>query len=103
MPADLGKRIQMMLDLRGISRKELAAQVGVTEVAIGRYISGEREPKAITVAGIAKSLGISIDELMGNDSAEGEEFEKSLRLVARNAGNLTPEQKKLLINALVGE
>lgn len=40
----LGHRISAMLEKKGITQREYAEKVGVTEVAISRYIKGERIP-----------------------------------------------------------
>ena len=98
----VGSNIQMILNQRGMTRRELAERTGLTEVAIGRYINGEREPKAVTLSAIAVELGVSMDELMGIENGSKSELDSAMRLVARNAGDLTPEEKAYLINALVG-
>ena len=98
----VGSNIQMILKQRGMTRRELAERTGLTEVAIGRYINGEREPKAVTLSAIAMELGVSMDELMGIETNSNNELESAMRLVARNAGDLTPEEKTFLISALVG-
>lgn len=41
---NLGGRIKGLLKKRGLTQKELAEKVGVTEVSVSRYISGERTP-----------------------------------------------------------
>ena len=98
----VGGNIQMLLKQRGMTRRELAERTGLTEVAIGRYINGEREPKAVTLSAIAVELGVSMDELMGTEAGSKNELESAMRLVARNAGDLTSEEKAFLISALVG-
>lgn len=98
----IGKNLKAILNQRGMTRKELAEKTGLTEVAIGRYINGEREPKAVTLSAIAMELGVSMDELMGTDSSSKDELDSAMRLVARNAGDLTPKEKAYLIGALVG-
>ncbi len=99
---ELGRRIQAMLDARCISRKEFAAMTGLTEAAISRYCTGAREPKSITLATIANSLGVSIGELLGTPCEDPETLDGAMNLVARSAQNISPEDKKRLINALIG-
>ena len=98
----VGDRIQAYLNLRGMTRKELAKQTGVTEAAISRYINGEREPKAVTISAIALALEVSIDDIMGFESGRGSDLDAAMRLVARNAGELTTDEKRYLINVLAG-
>lgn len=97
----LGKRLQHLLSLRGMSQSELARRTNLTEAAISRYVSGDREPKAIAIAAMAKALQVSADDILGVQPSGDKEVDKALRLVARNANTITPEQKKSLINALL--
>lgn len=99
--ADLGKRIQELLDQKGITRKEFSKLTGLTEAAISRYINGQREPKAITLSVIANSLDVSLDELLGTRCEDPSTLDDAVLLVARSADGLTPEQKKKLLSAIV--
>lgn len=98
---DMGKRIQSLLDDRNISRKEFAAMTGLTEAAISRYCAGMREPKSITLANIANALNVSVDELLGTPCEDPAILDDAMRLVARSTKNITTEDKRMLINALL--
>ena len=102
MSKDLGNRIAEMLSKRGITQKELASTIGVTEAVISRYVSGERDPKPETIANIATALRTTSDYLLG---IENEEFDHTRirRIIARNASQMTQREKKDLIDALFGE
>lgn len=100
---ELGERIQRVLDARKMSRKELAEASGLTEAAISRYITGTRTPRSISLSAIAKALDVTSDELLGNVNDTKDEVDDAIRLVARNADSITKEQKKYLINALIGD
>lgn len=41
----MGDRIKLALEMRNMKQKELAKRVGMTEVTISRYVTGDREPK----------------------------------------------------------
>lgn len=97
----LGERIQSLLEARGMTRKELAEASGLTEAAISRYVNGTRNPKSISISAIAKALNVTSDELLGNTNDSVNEVDDAIRLVARNAKNVTIEQKRFLINALI--
>ena len=47
-----------MIKEKGLTQRELASKVGVTEVSMSRYIKGERVPSGPIVVNIAKELGI---------------------------------------------
>ncbi len=99
----VGERIQILLESRNMTRKQLAEASGLTEAAISRYITGARNPKSISLSAIAKALDVTTDELLGNTVDTSNEVDEAIRLVARNAGSITKEQKKFLINALIGD
>ena len=61
----LGERITKRLNELGMTQRELAATVGVTEITMSRYIRGSRTPNAVVVANIAKALGVTTDYLLG--------------------------------------
>lgn len=97
-----GERLAFYMSLRGMTQSELARRTHLTEAAISRYMHGDREPKAIAVAAIARALQVSADDLLGLEANSSEAVDDALRLVARNAKELPPEKKKMLVNALIG-
>lgn len=102
MGKELGSRILETLQKRGMTQKELAMRIGVTEAVISRYISGDREPKPDVLANIATAIHTTADFLLG---IEGDEFShpKICRMIARNSASMTEAEKRELINALFGE
>ena len=50
---------------QGISQAELAARLGVTQQAVGKWESGKSSPDPSTVARIAGILGTTADYLLG--------------------------------------
>ena len=102
MGKELGSRITETFLYRGIKQKEQAGRIGVTEAAMSRYVSGDREPKPDVLANIATALHTTSDFLLG---IECEEFDhpRIRRLIARNASSMTEQEKRELINALFGE
>ncbi|MDD6021765.1 MAG: helix-turn-helix transcriptional regulator [Oscillospiraceae bacterium] len=102
MGKELGQRILSAIRMKGISQKELATIVGVTEGVISRYVSGEREPKPDMIANIATALHTTSDYLLGIEN-DGFNYPRIRRMIARNASSMTKSEKKELINALFGE
>jgi transcriptional regulator with XRE-family HTH domain len=102
MGKDLGLRISDTLRKRGMTQKELAGRICVTEAVVSRYISGDRDPKPDVLANIATALHTTSDYLLG---IEHEEFDhpRIRRMIARNASSMTEQEKKELIDALFGE
>lgn len=102
MNKEIGKRIAIELDKKGISQKQLSKRINLSEAVVSRYISGEREPKANVLANIATALSTTSDYLLG---IEEDEFNhpRIKRMIARNANKMSNEEKKELIDALFGE
>lgn len=102
MGKELGTRLSILLKKRGISQKQLAEEIGVTEPVISRYISGDRDPKPNILANIATALKTTSDYLLGIEE-KGFDHPRIKRLIARNANKMSKEEKKELIDALFGE
>jgi len=101
--ATLGTRISDLLEQQGLSQRELADRIGVTEVSMSRYIKGERTPKGPIIANIAKVLHTTSDFLLGHETEESDpeiEYYRTQRAIARNAKKWTKKQKADLVNAL---
>ena len=64
---NLGGRIADLLKKSGLTQRELADKVGVTEVSMSRYISGDRTPKGPVIANIANALHTTSDYLLGTE------------------------------------
>lgn len=62
---EIGKRIAEELERKGVLQKELAKELGLSETAVSRYISGERELKIGTFLEIIKILEVSSDDILG--------------------------------------
>ena len=60
-------RVKRLLEKRGMSYRELADIIGITEVSMCRYLSGRRIPGIVVILNTAKALNTSIDYLVGID------------------------------------
>lgn len=99
MSTIVGRRLAALLAERGMSQQKLAEATNLTPAAVSRYVSGAREPRAITVAAMAKVLGVTPIDITGDEEAK--KTDEAIELIARNAHSLTTEQKAELIAALV--
>ena len=99
MNSMIGGRLAALLSERGMSQKQLAEATNLTPAAVSRYVSGAREPRAITIAAMAKALDVEPADITGNEAER--ETDEAIKLIARNANSLTKEQKAELIAALV--
>ena len=99
----IGEKIEEMMQLKGISRRQLSETTNLSEASISRYINGEREPKMISLAAIARALDVTVDDLLEVEKDETQQVGQAVMLIARNAKSLSTEEKKTLMNALIGE
>lgn len=67
----LGRRIYRLRKLHGITQEQLSSQAGIDRAYMGRIERGEANPSIIILYSIAKSLNISIDELVRDTNKEG--------------------------------
>ncbi len=102
MSETLGGRISELLEKNGMTQRELAEAVSVTEVSMSRYINGDRVPKGPIIANIARALHTTTDYLLGREADEDPElvYYATQRAIARNAKNWSQKQKADLVNAL---
>lgn len=61
---NIGRNLTIAMYDRKISARELAARLGVCEATISKIKKNERKPSIELADGIAKELGITVDELL---------------------------------------
>ena len=106
MGKDFGGRVLQLLEQQGISQREIAGILGITEATMSRYIRGDRDPKPETIANIATILKTTSDYLLGiEDCSEPEKigYPRIRRLIARNADDMSDEEKKAIISELLNQ
>ena len=67
---NIKKNIGYYLTLRGISQKEFAEKLGVSQSSVTFWVKGKNSPDIETVARICEILGISISDLFGTDGSD---------------------------------
>lgn len=61
----IGENIKYLRKEKGISQKELAVQIGVSQKAIDYWERGVNEPKASYIVSLANFFNVSADFLLG--------------------------------------
>lgn len=100
---EFSKRLLALLEKNGMSQKELAERIGITEASMSRYMNTDRIPKSSILANMATALHTTSDYLLGTEE-EGDidvDYPRIVRLIARNSDSMTKEQKMAIINALL--
>ncbi|MBR4395674.1 MAG: helix-turn-helix transcriptional regulator [Eubacteriaceae bacterium] len=102
MSKEMGIRISDMLEKRNMSQRKLADRIKITEQQLSRYISGDREPKPEIIANMATALQTTSDYLLGLEDGEFN-FNQVRRLIARNASDMSDDEKRELMDAIFGK
>ena len=77
MKYEIGARLRYFRELRGLSQKEFAAQIGVSSSRVSNWEQGVNRPDADILASICHALRISANDLLdirlsGDDINEDE-------------------------------
>lgn len=62
----LGNRLRELRKKKGLTQKELADLLGVTDGAIGMWERNQREPDGEKLSQLARMLDVSVDYLLGH-------------------------------------
>lgn len=62
-------KLKELMEARSIEQKELAYTVGVSETAMSFFLNGLRQPKLEVAQRMAKYLGVTVDELLTEETA----------------------------------
>ena len=99
-----GERLIELLKTRKLTQKKLSKKAGVTEAAISHYIKGDRVPRASVLARIADTLGTTSEYLLNGTALDSsKEILQAKRLIARNASQMSREEKMEIVSILLGE
>ena len=63
----IGEKISYYRKQKNMTQEQLANQIGISAQAVSGWERGVGYPDITLLPGISHALGISIDELMGND------------------------------------
>ena len=102
MTAELGGRMRRLMQQHGFTQSLLATRAGTTQANISKYLAGEREPSAGTLANIATALHTTSEHLLGlPEAANNTPFGTIKAYCARHGGNLNEDEVRELIMTLL--
>ena len=90
-----GDILRKLLDVHGLSQKQLASDLNISPGAIGNYVRNNREPDYRTLTNIAAYFGVTTDFLL-NYQASGDRDHRD-KLLLQVFHRMTDEQKDLFI------
>ena len=91
------KKIIELLKQNNMTQKELSEATGITESAISRYVKGDRLPRGVNLIKLAQALKTTPESIIDEETND---IETIKALIARNAGNLTDNEKMEIITLL---
>ena len=100
---DLAGKLRELRKARGLSQKQLAEMVNLTQVTISRLEHGRiRELKSGALIRLSKTFGVPIDELVGNESDTDDSGTSEASRSGTFAGIYTrlPERKRRLVDTV---
>ncbi len=95
---EIGSRIRRYREARGLSQKQLAARLGVSNSRVSNWEQGVNRPDADILAALCTALEVSPSELLDVRLAADELTDEERRLVAayRSKPDLRPAVRILL-------
>ena len=93
------KLIQRLKQI-GMSQRDLAKEIGVTEATISRYVKGDRQPSEEMLAKIAEAIEVTPDYFTEAGDKKVDDLNQIHLLIARNGKSLTAEEKMAIIELL---
>ena len=65
MKIDLGKRLKELREEKGLTQKQLSAELKINSVTYLHYEKNQREPPLCLLVDMAKFFTVSVDYLLG--------------------------------------
>jgi transcriptional regulator with XRE-family HTH domain len=90
----LGARIRESRNRKGMTQKDLASLLGVTDAAIGMWENGRRKPDAEDIKRMANIFGVTTDYLLGQESPQKQVIPTIAAKMPEGWDELTPEAQK---------
>ena len=109
---DIGHKISVIRKDLGMTQRELAEKLHVTDKTISKWETGTHFPDIAIMEELASSLGISVVELLGLENASAEEVVDGISLIhteeqwkrikqIRNGGWSTAIRGLIVLGALI--
>lgn len=103
----IGKFILEMRKQKGLTQKELAEKIGISDKTISKWECGNSMPDISYLESLCNSLDISVNELLSGQRLSGESYsekaeENIMALMKENESNKKDGIKKIILGILFG-
>lgn len=85
-------RLKEIRESKGMTQTQLGEVIGAKKSAVSLWESGKRQIDNNTLKSLADFFGVSVDYILGRDQEELAQDNVEIRVLARGAKQLTPEQ-----------
>ena len=99
--SDLGDRVRSLRAQRGMTRKRLASQAGVSERHLANLETGQGNASVMLLRQLAAALGATIAELVGEDSLASPEW-STIRELLRGRDEATLTRARRTLSEVLG-
>lgn len=101
----IGKFILQLRKEKGMTQKQLAEKLGVTDRAISKWENGRGMPELSLMKALCDELGISVNELLSGEKIEKEDYQEKLEENILNTIEYTSknvERKNCVVQFIFG-
>ncbi|MBR4329232.1 MAG: helix-turn-helix transcriptional regulator [Candidatus Riflebacteria bacterium] len=89
------KKLKLIMQTKKLKQKDLAEMTGLAQTTISSWLTKDAVPKVSSVEPLAKALGLTVGDLIGDFGAQQELLEEDKRFIA-----LPLKRKRLLLKIL---
>ena len=91
----LSKKLKQIMESRKLNQKDLAKMANVGQTTISKWLNSNYSPKVKNLEPLAKALGLSVGDLIGDFGANQELLEEDKKFLS-----LPLKRKRLLLKIL---
>ncbi len=91
----LSKKLKQIMETRNLNQKDLAKMANVGQTTISKWLNSNYSPKVKNLEPLAKALGLTVGDLIGDFGQNQELLEEDKRFIA-----LPLKRKRLLLRIL---
>ena len=99
----IGESIKQILKKQGVSQKKLCELTKIKAPAMSKYLNGNASPRTEILVKISDALNVSLYTILDKQEEKDAYSICKNALMARSGNKLTDEEKKELINLILGD
>ncbi|EKM18593.1 TPA: helix-turn-helix transcriptional regulator [Vibrio harveyi] len=96
----LNENIKRLREEKGVTQIEIAQAVGTSAKTVMNWESGKTEPKASELLMIAKRLGVSVNEVLGQEESKHEKLLEKISSAIDGFNDSEIESLSIMIEGL---